>query len=197
MTGDLAAAWHAQPIAGPTTRPRCAACSTSIPSLRSRSGRPRSRSQAVPRCASAFRSVPGIGRPASWRCSKAASRDRRSRSAPTWTRCRSTRRTDLPFASQIPGKMHACGHDAHTAIALGRRRRAVARCATTLAGRVMFIFQPAEETLSGAAAMLDDGAFDDGKPDAILGFHNWPQLATGHRGLASGRGAWRRRMRST
>src|SRR5207253_9811679 len=43
----------------------------------------------------------------------------------------------------------------------------------------MFIFQPAEETLSGARAMLEAGAFDDPKPDAILGFHNWPQLATG------------------
>jgi amidohydrolase len=48
-----------------------------------------------------------------------------------------------------------------------------------LAGRVMFVFQPAEETLTGAAAMLADGAFDAAKPDAILGFHNWPQLATG------------------
>jgi amidohydrolase len=48
-----------------------------------------------------------------------------------------------------------------------------------LPGRVMFIFQPAEETLTGAAAMLDAGAFDDGKPDVILGFHNWPQLRTG------------------
>src|SRR6185295_10730543 len=45
-------------------------------------------------------------------------------------------------------------------------------------GRVMFIFQPAEETLSGARAMLDAGLFDE-KPDAILGFHNWPPLATG------------------
>jgi amidohydrolase len=84
----------------------------------------------------------------------------------------------LPFASTIPGKMHACGHDAHTAIALGVAGM-LAGVRDELSGRVMFIFQPAEETLTGAAAMLDAGAFDDGKPDVILGFHNWPQLRTG------------------
>ena len=50
----------------------------------------------------------------------------------------------------------------------------------------MFIFQPGEETLSGARAMLDDGAFADTIPDAILGFHNWPQLATGTVGWHAG-----------
>ncbi len=84
----------------------------------------------------------------------------------------------LPFASRIPGKMHACGHDAHTAIALGVAA-VLSEMRDDLAGRVMFVFQPAEETLTGAAAMLKAGAFDDPKPDAILGFHNWPQLATG------------------
>ena len=84
----------------------------------------------------------------------------------------------LPFASRIPGKMHACGHDAHTAIALGVAG-VLSELRGEIAGRVMFVFQPAEETLSGAAAMLEAGAFDQAKPDAILGFHNWPQLATG------------------
>jgi amidohydrolase len=84
----------------------------------------------------------------------------------------------LPFASTVPGKMHACGHDAHTAIALGVAGM-LADVRDELSGRVMFIFQPAEETLTGAAAMLDAGVFDDGKPDVILGFHNWPQLRTG------------------
>jgi amidohydrolase len=84
----------------------------------------------------------------------------------------------LPFASRIPGKMHACGHDAHTAIALGVAA-VLSEMRGDLAGRVMFVFQPAEETLTGAAAMLEAGAFDDPRPDAILGFHNWPQLATG------------------
>ena len=84
----------------------------------------------------------------------------------------------LPFASKVPGKMHACGHDAHTAIVLGVASILAPR-RENLAGRVMFVFQPAEETLSGAAAMLDAGAFADLVPDAILGFHNWPQLRTG------------------
>lgn len=84
----------------------------------------------------------------------------------------------LPFASRVPGKMHACGHDAHTAIALGVAA-ILSEMRDDLAGRVMFVFQPAEETLTGAVAMLEAGAFDDPKPDAILGFHNWPQLATG------------------
>ena len=87
-------------------------------------------------------------------------------------------RNTLPFASRVPGKMHACGHDAHTAIALGVAA-VLNDLRDELPGRVMLIFQPAEETLTGAAAMLAAGAFDEGKPDAILGFHNWPQLATG------------------
>ena len=84
----------------------------------------------------------------------------------------------LPFASKVPGKMHACGHDAHTAIVLGVAS-ILASLRGNLAGRAMFVFQPAEETLSGAAAMLEAGAFADPVPDAILGFHNWPQLRTG------------------
>src|SRR4029450_13922052 len=83
----------------------------------------------------------------------------------------------VPFASQVPGKMHACGHDAHTAIALGVAA-VLSEQREHLAGRVMFIFPPPEATLSGARAMLEAGALDD-KPDAILGFHNWPPLATG------------------
>ena len=84
----------------------------------------------------------------------------------------------LSFASKLPGKMHSCGHDAHTAIALGVAA-VLSEQREHLAGNVMFIFQPAEETLSGARAMLEAGAFDDCTPDAILGFHNWPQLAIG------------------
>lgn len=84
----------------------------------------------------------------------------------------------LPYASKCPGKMHACGHDAHTAIALGVAA-VLSEMRGDLGGRVMFVFQPAEETLSGAAAMLEAGAFADLAPDAILGFHNWPQLRTG------------------
>jgi amidohydrolase len=60
---------------------------------------------------------------------------------------------DLPFASKIAGRMHACGHDAHMAIALGAAA-VLGEQREHLSGRVMFIFQPAEETLSGARAML-------------------------------------------
>ena len=84
----------------------------------------------------------------------------------------------LSFASKISGKMHACGHDSHMAIALGVAA-VLSEQREHLRGRVMFIFQPAEETLTGARAMLAAGAFADCKPDAILGFHNWPSLATG------------------
>jgi amidohydrolase len=91
----------------------------------------------------------------------------------------------LEFASIIPGRMHACGHDAHTAIALGVAA-VLSGMRERLAGRAMFVFQPAEETLSGAAAMLEAGVFDDGAPDAMLGFHNWPQLRTGSVGWHPG-----------
>lgn len=91
----------------------------------------------------------------------------------------------LPYVSKVPGKMHACGHDAHLAIALGVAA-VLAEARAELPGRVMFIFQPAEEALSGARAMLEDGAFDAVTPDAILGFHNWPQLETGTVGWHAG-----------
>ncbi len=68
--------------------------------------------------------------------------------------------TGLPFASKVPGKMHACGHDVHTVIALGVAA-ALAEMRDSLHGKVKFIFQPAEETLSGARAMIADGALDE------------------------------------
>jgi hippurate hydrolase len=84
----------------------------------------------------------------------------------------------LPFASKVKGKMHACGHDAHTAIVLGVAS-ILSSMRAAISGRVVFVFQPAEETLTGAAAMLAAGALADPAPDAIIGFHNWPQLRTG------------------
>ena len=86
--------------------------------------------------------------------------------------------TGLPFASKIPGKMHACGHDVHTVIALGVAA-ALAEVRDSLKGKIKFIFQPAEETLSGARAMIADGALDDPKMDIILGYHNWPAVPAG------------------
>ena len=86
--------------------------------------------------------------------------------------------TGLPFASKVPGKMHACGHDVHTVIALGVAA-ALAEMRGELHGRVKFIFQPAEETLSGAQAMIADGVLDDPKMDVMLGYHNWPAVEAG------------------
>jgi amidohydrolase len=90
--------------------------------------------------------------------------------------------TGLAFASKIPGKMHACGHDVHTVIALGVAA-ALSEMKDSLKGRIKFIFQPAEETLSGAAAMIADGALEDPPMDAILGYHNWPQVKAGRVGF--------------
>ena len=87
--------------------------------------------------------------------------------------------TGLPFASKLPGKMHACGHDVHTVIALGVAA-VLSEMKSELKGRIKFIFQPAEETLSGANAMIADGVLEDGpKLDLILGYHNWPAVRAG------------------
>ena len=93
--------------------------------------------------------------------------------------------TGLAFASKIQGKMHACGHDVHTVIALGVAA-ALSEMRGELKGRVKFIFQPAEETLSGARAMIADGALDDPKVDLILGYHNWPAVVAGKVGYNAG-----------
>ena len=89
------------------------------------------------------------------------------------------------YASQTPGKMHACGHDGHTSIALG-----VAELFTKyreqLAGRIKFVFQPAEEYGDGAQAMADDGVLRDPRPDVTLGLHLWNSLPVGTLGVADG-----------
>ena len=87
-------------------------------------------------------------------------------------------RSGAPYASKRPGVMHACGHDAHTAITLGIAA-VMARLGDDLPGRAMMVFQPAEEGLSGAREMLADGLFDWVTPDVMLGFHNWPLLPAG------------------
>jgi amidohydrolase len=93
--------------------------------------------------------------------------------------------TGLAFASRQAGKMHACGHDVHTVIALGVAA-ALAELKSELNGAIKFIFQPAEETLSGAQAMIADGALEDPKLDLILGYHNWPAVAAGKVGYNAG-----------
>ena len=86
--------------------------------------------------------------------------------------------TDLPFASQTAGKMHACGHDGHTAIGLGVATLLAGR-QQRLAGRVKFVFQPAEEIAQGARAMIADGVMAAPAPDVMFGLHLWSQIPLG------------------
>ena len=94
-----------------------------------------------------------------------------------------TEATGLPFASTNPGMMHACGHDGHTAIALGIAL--VLSQYGPLPGRARFIFQPAEETFPGGAFdMVREGVVDD--VSALIAFHMDPSLPTGKVGLKIG-----------
>lgn len=77
---------------------------------------------------------------------------------------------ETEYASTTAGKMHACGHDGHVAVLLSVVEIVLAR-ANTLAGRVVFVFQPAEEVVRGAQAMLDDGALDGLEIDEVIGLH--------------------------
>lgn len=93
-------------------------------------------------------------------------------------------KTDLPFKSKIPGKMHACGHDAHTAMLLGTAK-ALKSMEESLTCRVMLLFQPSEEGLrSGAGELVKGGVMDE--IDVIIGLHieNW--LESGKIGVCAG-----------
>jgi amidohydrolase len=85
---------------------------------------------------------------------------------------------DLSYASRVDERMHACGHDAHTAIVLGVASALAAR-AEDLPGRYVFVFQPAEEIVSGAQAMVDGGLLDQFEPAAAIGCHVASALPVG------------------
>ncbi len=85
--------------------------------------------------------------------------------------------TNLSFSSKYPGKFHGCGHDGHTTMLLGAARYLASN--NDFAGTVHFIFQPAEEGLGGARAMLADKLFERFPCDEVYGLHNAPNIEAG------------------
>ncbi len=87
----------------------------------------------------------------------------------------------VPYRSQIPGVMHACGHDVHCAVGIGTAA-VLTQMASDLPGNIRFIFQPEEEEITGALGMIEAGVLADPRPDAIFGLHAAP--------LPAGQVAW-------
>ncbi len=106
-----------------------------------------------------------------------------------------TEDTGLPFASQVrdtlrsgevAGVMHACGHDIHMSVALGSMR-VLADVRDQIAGRIVFIFQPAEETGKGARMLIEAGLLEgDLRPDRVFAIHDHPTLLAGQAGVCAG-----------
>jgi len=93
--------------------------------------------------------------------------------------CFDMHRLEAPFTSGTKGVMHACGHDGHTAIAITMAETMSARRAE-VAGTSVFIFQPAEEVISGAEPMIAAGVLDDPHVDEVYGLHRTTLTAAGH-----------------
>jgi amidohydrolase len=94
-------------------------------------------------------------------------------------------KNQIDYCSEQPGAMHACGHDGHMAIAL-TVAKILARHQTELAGKVKFVFQPAEEGPGGAKPMIEEGVLKDPRPDRALGLHLWNSLPVGVVGIRPG-----------
>ncbi len=95
----------------------------------------------------------------------------------------------FPHRSKHDGRMHACGHDGHTAMLLGAAQYLAAKCANGQCGfdgTVVFIFQPAEESDGGARVMIEQGLFQQFPVEAVFGMHNWPGLPAGQFAVHNG-----------
>jgi amidohydrolase len=92
---------------------------------------------------------------------------------------------DVPYASQNPGRMHACGHDAHMAIGLGVATLMM-RHRDAWSGTLKLIFQPGEEGLHGADIMVEEGVLENPRPDVALAIHVWNKNPVGSFGATSG-----------
>ncbi|HEY3267217.1 MAG TPA: amidohydrolase [Armatimonadota bacterium] len=92
---------------------------------------------------------------------------------------------DIPYRSQTPGLMHACGHDGHTSVAL-TVARVLSERRESLKGNVKFVFQPAEEAPGGAEPMIREGALENPHVDVCLGLHLWNEIPAGQVGVLEG-----------